>query len=146
MHLQGLWITYAWFDCLKRLFPTYALGIYTISTILLSQPDWIWTWAIELIVTGAVNCILTEYRQLSLSIRWIMIFPKQVESVIEFEPGLKNFTEQLMEMKDAQARVYLMYATWVIFSTLTHCQLPPTPRVNCLTKSIPAVEGIENLC
>ncbi|XP_043268795.1 glutamate [NMDA] receptor subunit 1 isoform X2 [Venturia canescens] len=34
-----------------------------------------------------------------------------VESVIEFEPGLDNFTEQLMEMKNAQARVCLMYAS-----------------------------------
>ncbi|KAH0954642.1 hypothetical protein HN011_004176 [Eciton burchellii] len=34
-----------------------------------------------------------------------------VESVIEFEPGLNNFVEQLIEMKSAQARVYLMYAS-----------------------------------
>lgn len=33
-----------------------------------------------------------------------------VESVIEFEPGLESFKQQLMEMKNAQARVYLMYA------------------------------------
>ncbi|CAH1390907.1 unnamed protein product [Nezara viridula] len=35
----------------------------------------------------------------------------QVESVIEFEPGLNNYTAQLYEMKDAQARVYLLYAS-----------------------------------
>lgn len=36
----------------------------------------------------------------------------QVESVIEFEPGLNNYTAQLYEMKDAQARVYLLYARY----------------------------------
>ncbi|XP_046474895.1 NMDA receptor 1 isoform X3 [Neodiprion pinetum] len=35
----------------------------------------------------------------------------KVESVVEFEPGLMNFTEQLLEMANAQARVYLMYAS-----------------------------------
>ncbi|KAK0165363.1 hypothetical protein PV328_003881 [Microctonus aethiopoides] len=35
----------------------------------------------------------------------------KVESVIEFEPGLENFTHQLVEMKNAQARVCLMYAS-----------------------------------
>ncbi|XP_048260195.1 glutamate [NMDA] receptor subunit 1 isoform X1 [Bombus terrestris] len=35
----------------------------------------------------------------------------QVESVIEFEPGLDSFTEQLMEMKNAQARVCLLYTS-----------------------------------
>ncbi|KAJ8975946.1 hypothetical protein NQ317_010881 [Molorchus minor] len=35
----------------------------------------------------------------------------KVELIIEFEPGLDNFQEQLMEMKNAQARVYLMYAS-----------------------------------
>ncbi|XP_006559740.1 NMDA receptor 1 isoform X1 [Apis mellifera] len=35
----------------------------------------------------------------------------QVESVIEFEPGLDSFTQQLIEMKNAQARVYLLYAS-----------------------------------
>lgn len=34
----------------------------------------------------------------------------QVESVIEFEPGLESFTDQLADMKNAQARVYIMYA------------------------------------
>lgn len=35
----------------------------------------------------------------------------QVEAVIEFEPGLSHFNNQLNEMKNAQARVYLMYAS-----------------------------------
>lgn len=33
-----------------------------------------------------------------------------VESVIEFEPGLESFVDELNEMANAQARVYLMYA------------------------------------
>ncbi|CAK9809869.1 Glutamate [NMDA] receptor subunit 1 [Anthophora plagiata] len=35
----------------------------------------------------------------------------QVESVIEFEPGLDSFTQQLIDMKTAQARVCLLYAS-----------------------------------
>uniref|UniRef100_UPI00147906F5 glutamate [NMDA] receptor subunit 1 isoform X2 n=1 Tax=Osmia lignaria TaxID=473952 RepID=UPI00147906F5 len=35
----------------------------------------------------------------------------QVESVIEFEPGLESFSHQLMDMKGAQARVCLLYAS-----------------------------------
>uniref|UniRef100_A0A075Q430 Glutamate [NMDA] receptor subunit 1 n=1 Tax=Diploptera punctata TaxID=6984 RepID=A0A075Q430_DIPPU len=34
----------------------------------------------------------------------------QVETVIEFEPGLDSFTDQLLEVKNLQSRVYLMYA------------------------------------
>ncbi|KAI8437578.1 hypothetical protein MSG28_011864 [Choristoneura fumiferana] len=34
-----------------------------------------------------------------------------VEQVIEFEPGLDSFTDKLIEVKSAQARVYLMYAS-----------------------------------
>jgi ionotropic glutamate receptor NMDA 1 len=34
----------------------------------------------------------------------------QVESVIEFEPGLDSFIDQLLEVKNAQSRVYVMYA------------------------------------
>lgn len=33
-----------------------------------------------------------------------------VESIVEFEPKLGSFTEQLLEMKAAQSRVYLLYA------------------------------------
>ncbi|KYM97879.1 Glutamate [NMDA] receptor subunit 1 [Cyphomyrmex costatus] len=35
----------------------------------------------------------------------------KVQAFIEFEPGLHNFEEQLREMKSAQARVCLMYAS-----------------------------------
>ncbi|XP_076674590.1 glutamate ionotropic receptor NMDA type subunit 1 isoform X2 [Andrena cerasifolii] len=35
----------------------------------------------------------------------------KVESVIEFEPGLDSFTQQLIDMKGAQARVCLLYAS-----------------------------------
>jgi len=34
----------------------------------------------------------------------------QVESVIEFEPGLDGFIDQLLEVKNAQSRVYILYA------------------------------------
>ncbi|XKL62116.1 hypothetical protein PGB90_001949 [Kerria lacca] len=34
----------------------------------------------------------------------------KVESIIEFEPGLETFNDHLLEMKSAQARVYIMYA------------------------------------
>lgn len=34
----------------------------------------------------------------------------QVESVIEFEPGLDSFIDQLLEVKNAQSRVYILYA------------------------------------
>lgn len=33
-----------------------------------------------------------------------------VESIIEFEPKLDTFTENLLELKTAQSRVYLLYA------------------------------------
>ncbi|XP_011496545.1 PREDICTED: glutamate [NMDA] receptor subunit 1 [Ceratosolen solmsi marchali] len=42
----------------------------------------------------------------------------QVEYVIEFEPGLQNFKDQLLELKNAQSRVYLMYASYVLVSAL----------------------------
>ncbi|XP_058790352.1 glutamate [NMDA] receptor subunit 1 isoform X2 [Phymastichus coffea] len=35
----------------------------------------------------------------------------QVEHVIEFEPGVKNFNNQLLELKNAQSRVILLYAS-----------------------------------
>jgi ionotropic glutamate receptor NMDA 1 len=34
----------------------------------------------------------------------------QVESVIEFEPGQDGFIDQLQEVKNAQSRVYMLYA------------------------------------
>lgn len=33
-----------------------------------------------------------------------------VELIVEFDPKLDSFMEQLMEMKTAQSRVYLLYA------------------------------------
>lgn len=33
-----------------------------------------------------------------------------VELIVEFEPKLDSFAEQLTEMKTAQSRVYLLYA------------------------------------
>ncbi|KAI8437580.1 hypothetical protein MSG28_011864 [Choristoneura fumiferana] len=41
-----------------------------------------------------------------------------VEQVIEFEPGLDSFTDKLIEVKSAQARVYLMYASYVLASAI----------------------------
>nr|CAG4651579.1 EOG090X00ST [Triops cancriformis] len=34
----------------------------------------------------------------------------KIEAVFEFEPELQNFTSQLLEIKEARARVYLLYA------------------------------------
>jgi len=34
----------------------------------------------------------------------------QVENVIEFEPGLDSFIDQLLEVKNAPSRVYILYA------------------------------------
>jgi glutamate receptor ionotropic, NMDA 1 len=39
-----------------------------------------------------------------------------VELVIEFEPGLDSFAEQLQELKGAQARVYLLFAGCVFYT------------------------------
>ena len=33
-----------------------------------------------------------------------------VESIVEFEPKLESFVEHLVDLKTAQARVYLLYA------------------------------------
>lgn len=33
-----------------------------------------------------------------------------VETIVEFEPKLQSFTDNLLEMKSAQSRVYLLYA------------------------------------
>nr|CAG4643710.1 EOG090X00ST [Lepidurus arcticus] len=35
----------------------------------------------------------------------------KIEAVFEFEPGLESFTRQLMEIKEARARVYLLYSS-----------------------------------
>ncbi|XP_048507258.1 glutamate [NMDA] receptor subunit 1 isoform X2 [Athalia rosae] len=57
------------------------------------------------------RALLGRFQTTSQSLEDDVEIKVHVESVIEFEPGLKNFTEQLMDMKNAQARVYLMYAT-----------------------------------
>lgn len=44
---------------------------------------------------------------------------------MEFEPGLDSFTEQLQDLKGAQARVYLMYARYVYFHY--RCRAPSFP-------------------
>lgn len=36
-----------------------------------------------------------------------------VEQVIEFEPGMEFFSDKLVDVKGAQARVFLMYARYV---------------------------------
>ncbi|CAH1636071.1 unnamed protein product [Spodoptera littoralis] len=41
-----------------------------------------------------------------------------VEQVIEFEPGLDSFSDRLMDVKGAQARVFLMYASYVLASAI----------------------------
>ncbi|PSN33149.1 Glutamate [NMDA] receptor subunit 1 [Blattella germanica] len=42
----------------------------------------------------------------------LLIWPTRspVETIIEFENGLESFTDQLLEVKNLQSRVYLMYA------------------------------------
>ncbi|XP_044734229.1 glutamate [NMDA] receptor subunit 1 isoform X2 [Chrysoperla carnea] len=56
------------------------------------------------------RALLGRFQTTSQSLEDDVEIKVQVESVIEFEPGLESFTEQLIEMKNAQARVYLMYA------------------------------------
>ncbi|XP_012278038.1 glutamate [NMDA] receptor subunit 1 [Orussus abietinus] len=56
------------------------------------------------------RALLGRFQTTSQSLEDDVEIKVHVESVIEFEPGLTSFTEQLMEMKSAQARVCLMYA------------------------------------
>ncbi|XP_069680015.1 glutamate [NMDA] receptor subunit 1 isoform X2 [Periplaneta americana] len=56
------------------------------------------------------RALLGRFQSTSQSLEDDVEMKVQVESVIEFEPGLESFTEQLLEMKNAQSRVYLMYA------------------------------------
>lgn len=56
------------------------------------------------------RAILGRFQTTSQSLEDDVEIKVQVESVIEFEPGLESFMEQLHVMKSAQARVYLMYA------------------------------------
>ncbi|XP_059473836.1 glutamate [NMDA] receptor subunit 1 [Neocloeon triangulifer] len=61
-----------------------------------------------------------------------------VELVIEFEPGLDSFAEQLHELKGAQARVYLLYAgkedAEVIFREAAALNMTETGHVWILTE------------
>ncbi|XP_018320264.1 glutamate [NMDA] receptor subunit 1 [Agrilus planipennis] len=57
------------------------------------------------------RALLGRFQTTSQSLEDDVEIKVQVESVIEFEPGLETFAEQLQEMKNAQARVYLMYAS-----------------------------------
>ncbi|KAF7271230.1 glutamate ionotropic receptor NMDA type subunit 1 [Rhynchophorus ferrugineus] len=57
------------------------------------------------------RALLGRFQTTSQSLEDDIEIKVQVESVIEFETGLDSFREQLLEMKNAQARVYLMYAS-----------------------------------
>ncbi|KAE8739666.1 hypothetical protein FOCC_FOCC014824 [Frankliniella occidentalis] len=56
------------------------------------------------------RALLGRFQTTSQSLQDDVEIKVLVEAVIEFEPGLDSFTEQLLDMKNAQARVYLMYA------------------------------------
>ncbi|XP_077291184.1 glutamate ionotropic receptor NMDA type subunit 1 [Arctopsyche grandis] len=57
------------------------------------------------------RAILGRFQTSSQSLEDDVEIKVMVESVMEFEPGLDSFTEQLQDLKSAQARVYLMYAS-----------------------------------
>ncbi|XP_011300485.1 glutamate [NMDA] receptor subunit 1 isoform X1 [Fopius arisanus] len=57
------------------------------------------------------RALLGRFQTTSQSLEDDVEIKVHVESVIEFEPGLDNFSQQLMETKNAQARVVLMYAS-----------------------------------
>uniref|UniRef100_A0A1B6M8R4 Glutamate [NMDA] receptor subunit 1 n=2 Tax=Cicadellinae TaxID=33370 RepID=A0A1B6M8R4_9HEMI len=57
------------------------------------------------------RAILGRFQTTSQSMEDDVEVKVQVESVIEFEPGLESFIEQLQEINNAQARVYLVYAS-----------------------------------
>ncbi|KAL1491040.1 hypothetical protein ABEB36_011696 [Hypothenemus hampei] len=56
------------------------------------------------------RAILGRFQTTSQSLEDDIEIKFQVETVIEFETGLDTFRDQLIEIKNAQARVYLMYA------------------------------------
>ncbi|CAH0555800.1 unnamed protein product [Brassicogethes aeneus] len=56
------------------------------------------------------RALLGRFQTTSQSLEDDIDIKVQVESIIEFETGLENFEKQLSEMKNAQARVYLLYA------------------------------------
>ncbi|XP_032680549.1 glutamate [NMDA] receptor subunit 1 isoform X1 [Odontomachus brunneus] len=57
------------------------------------------------------RALLGRFQTTSQNLEQDVEIKVHVESVIEFEPGLDSFVEQLTEMKSAQARVCLMYAS-----------------------------------
>ncbi|KAL0818978.1 hypothetical protein ABMA28_008267 [Loxostege sticticalis] len=61
-----------------------------------------------------------------------------VEQVIEFEPGLDSFSDKLIEVKSAQARVFLMYASKtdaeIIFRDATFLNMTTTGYVWMVTE------------
>ncbi|XP_055636801.1 glutamate [NMDA] receptor subunit 1 isoform X2 [Toxorhynchites rutilus septentrionalis] len=61
-----------------------------------------------------------------------------VESIIEFEPKLESFTENLIEMKTAQSRVYLLYAnaedSYVIFRDAAQNNMTETGHIWIVTE------------
>lgn len=56
------------------------------------------------------RALLGRFQTTSQSLEDDVEIKVQVELVIEFEPGIETFTDQLLEMKSALSRVYLMYA------------------------------------
>ncbi|CAG9836773.1 unnamed protein product [Diabrotica balteata] len=57
------------------------------------------------------RALLGRFQTTSQSLEDDVDIKVQVESVIEFESGLDSFRDQLLELKNAQSRVYLMYAS-----------------------------------
>lgn len=57
------------------------------------------------------RALLGRFQTTSQSLEDDVEIKVHVESVMEFEPGLESFTEQLIYMKSAQARVFLMYSS-----------------------------------
>lgn len=56
------------------------------------------------------RALVGRFQSTSQSIEDDVEMKVQVESVIEFEPGLDGFIDQLLEVKNAQSRVYILYA------------------------------------
>lgn len=59
------------------------------------------------------RALLGRFQTTSQSLEDDVEIKVQVESIIEFEAGLENFKQQLSDMKNAQSRVYLMYARYL---------------------------------
>jgi ionotropic glutamate receptor NMDA 1 len=56
------------------------------------------------------RALLGRFQTTSQSLEDDVEIKVQVESIIEFESGLDSFKGPLADMKNAQSRVYLMYA------------------------------------